>query len=89
MNKILINLYVPNLNQHYDLFIPVNEFIWKINKLVVKSISDLSDGKLLMNQNYVIANIETGKIYDNNDIVINTDIRNTSKLALIDRKSVV
>ncbi|MFR5904385.1 MAG: hypothetical protein ACLUGB_05810 [Bacilli bacterium] len=83
MNKILINLYVPNLNQHYDLFIPVNEFIWKINKLVVKSISDLSDGKLLMNQNYVIANIETGKIYDNNDIVINTDIRNTSKLALI------
>ena len=36
-----------------------------------------------MNQNYVIANIETGKIYDNNDIVINTDIRNTSKLALI------
>lgn len=83
MNKILINLYVPNLNQHYDLFIPVNEFIWKINKLVVKSISDLSDGKLLMNLNYVIANIETGKIYDNNDIVINTDIRNTSKLALI------
>jgi hypothetical protein len=83
MNKILINLYVPNLNQHYDLFIPVNEFIWKINKLVVKSISDLSDGKLLMNQNYVIANIETGKIYDNNDIVINTDIRNTTKLALI------
>ena len=83
MNKILINLYVPNLNQHYDLFIPVNEFIYKINKLVVKSISDLSDGKLLMNQNYVIANIETGKIYDNNDIVINTDIRNTSKLALI------
>ena len=83
MNKILINLYVPNLNQHYDLFIPVNEFIWKINKLVVKSISDLSDGKLLMNQNYVIANIETGKIYDNNDIVINTDIRNTSKLAII------
>ena len=83
MNKILINLYVPNLNQHYDLFIPVNEFIWKINKLVVKSISDLSDGKLSMNQNYVIANIETGKIYDNNDIVINTDIRNTSKLALI------
>ena len=83
MNKILINLYVPNLNQHYDLFIPVNEFIWKINKLVVKSISELSDGKLLKNQNYVIANIETGKIYDNNDIVINTDIRNTSKLALI------
>ena len=83
MNKILINLYVPNLNQHYDLFIPVNEFIWKINKLVVKSISDLSDGKLLMNQNYVIANIETGKIYDNNDIVINTDIRNTTKLVLI------
>ena len=51
MNKILINLYVPNLNKHYDLFIPVNEFIWKINKLVVKSISDLSDGKLFLYRN--------------------------------------
>ena len=88
MNKILINLYVPNLNQHYDLFIPVNEFIWKINKLVVKSISDLSDGKLLMNQNYVIANIETGKIYDNNDIVINTDITLllNNVILILDRK---
>lgn len=83
MNKVLINLYVPNLNQDYDLFIPVNEFIWKINKLVVKSISDLSDGVLPTNQNYIIINIETGKIYNDNDVVINTDIRNTSKLALI------
>lgn len=29
MNKILINLYVPNLNKHYDLFIPVNELYGK------------------------------------------------------------
>lgn len=83
MNKILINIYVPNLNKDYDLFIPVNEFIWKINKLVVKSISDLSDGVLDIGFSYVILNIETGRVYNNNEIVINTDIRNTSKLALI------
>lgn len=83
MNKILINIYVPNLNKNYDLFIPVNEFIWKINKLIVKSISDLSDGVLDIGFSYVILNIETGRVYNNNEIVINTDIRNTSKLALI------
>lgn len=83
-NKVLIKLYVPMLGNTYDVFIPVNELIWKINKLVVKVVSDLSDGNLPLNKNYIMVNIETGKIYNNNEIVINTDIRNSTILSLID-----
>ena len=83
-NKILIKLYVPMLDDTYDIFIPVNEYIWKINKLVVKSISDLSDESLPINNNYIFINEESGVIYDNNAIVINTDIRNCSKIILIE-----
>ena len=36
-NKVLIKLLVPALDRNFDLFIPVNELIWKINKLMVKS----------------------------------------------------
>ncbi len=84
MNKVLIRLYVPMLGDFYDIFIPVNEIIWKINKLLVKSVSDLSNGSLPNNKNYVLVNMETGKIYGNNEIILNTDIRNASRIALIE-----
>lgn len=84
-NKVLINLYVPSLDNYYDIFIPVNEYIWKINKLIVKSVSDLSEGVFPVDKNFIIVNIETGKIYDNNEIVINTDIRNSTNLTLIEK----
>ena len=81
-NKVLIKLIVPELNQIYDLFIPVNEYMWRINKLLIKAVSDLSDGVLDINNNYVLVNKVTGNIYHNDDIIIKTDIRNGSELVL-------
>lgn len=83
-NKVLICLYVPMLDKKFDVFIPVNEVMWKINKLLSKSVSDLTDGLFPIDKNYMLINIDTGKIYENNEIVINTDIRNSSKIALIE-----
>lgn len=83
-NKVLIKLYVPTLGKTYDVFVPVNEIVWKVNKLIVKSVSDLSDGMFPLNKNYALINVESGRIYNNNEIIINTDIRNYTKLALIE-----
>lgn len=83
-NKVLVKIYVPMLDESYDIFLPVNDYVWKINKYIVKLISDLSSGVLPINKNYIIANIDTGTIYDNNTIVINTDIRNSTKLILLE-----
>ena len=41
-NKVLIKLIVPEMDMDFDIFIPVNEVVWKIKKLAIKSISDLS-----------------------------------------------
>ncbi len=82
-NKILIKLIVPELNETYDLFIPVNEYIWKIIKLSVNAVSDLSRGALDMNKTYYLINKENGSIYQSNQIVINTDIRNSTELILL------
>ena len=83
-NKVLIKLYVPTIGKDYDVFIPVNEFIWKVNKLLVKSVSDLTDGTFPIRKNYALINANSGKIYNNNEVIINTDIRNTTELALIE-----
>ena len=83
-NKVLIRLYVPTLGKNYDVFIPINEYMWKINKLLVKSVSDLSDGTFPVRKKYVLINANSGRIYNNNEVVINTDIRNTTEIALIE-----
>ena len=31
-NKVLVKLLVPELNSSFDIFLPVNELIWKIKK---------------------------------------------------------
>ena len=83
-NKVLIKLYVPTLGESYDLFIPVNEIMWKINRLIVKMISDSTDGLFSLDRDYAMINVDTGRVYDNNDIIINTDIINATKILLIE-----
>lgn len=82
-NKVLIKLIVPELDTTFDVFVPVNELIWKITKMLAKSVSDLSDTNFNNNKNYVLINKINTKIYNSNEIVINTDIRNGTELILI------
>lgn len=82
-NKVLVKLLVPEIDSTFDLFIPVNELIWKIKKLILKSISDLTGGAIDTHKNYVLINKTNSTIYKNNEIVINTDIRNATELILI------
>lgn len=83
-NKVLIKLYVPTLGESYDLFIPVNEIMWKVNRLIVKMISDSTEGMFNLDRDYAMINVDTGRVYDNNDIIINTDIRNATKILLVE-----
>mgnify|MGYP004495828183 FL=1 len=82
-NKVLVRLIVPELDNSFDVFIPVNEIVWKIKKLLVKSVADLSGINLDINRKYTLINMSTGKIYTNNEIIINTEIRNVTELVLI------
>lgn len=83
INKVLIKLYVPELDYTFDIFIPVNEIIWKIKKLILKSVFDLTGGSIDISKDYALINKNTSKYYDNNSIVINTDIRNATELILL------
>lgn len=86
-NKVLIKLIIPELDYSFDIFLPVNEIIWKEIKLIIKSVSDLTGGAIDTNNEYVLMNKQTSKIYDNNQILINTDIRNATELILLSVKT--
>lgn len=85
-NKVLVRLFIPELDYIFDLFIPVNEVVWKVKKLIAKSVSDLTGGALNYNSDYTLINKLTSEIYDNNAIIINTDIRNATELIMLSVK---
>ena len=78
-NKVLVKVEFIEYNVIFEIFIPVNEIIWKISLLIQKSAADL----LGVNSNkdkYVIINKKTNEVYDVNKIVRETDIRNGTEL---------
>ncbi len=82
-NKVLIKLIVPELDATFDVFIPVNELVWKVKKLILKSVSDLDNINISNNLDCILINKDNSKVYNNNEIILETDIRNSSELILI------
>ena len=70
----------------YDIFIPANELVWKVKKLILKSISDLSSLNLDIDDKYVLINKDDGTVYNDNDLVIRTNIKNASEIILLSSK---
>lgn len=81
-NKVLIKIYVPEVDDSFDIFVPVNEYIWKIKKLIIKSISDITNIELDIKKDYILINKCSGILYEDNKILINTDIRNATELVI-------
>ena len=78
-NKVLINLYVLSLRKNYQLFLPVNEKIGNVWKLLNTTLFN----SINPDKNYILINIDNGWVYKNNDIIRNTDIRNGTRLILV------
>ena len=79
-DKILINVYFIKLDQGYDIYVPAYENIGQIVELVSKTITNLSDGDFNYNDGYAIIDSVTGELYDLNQIISDTKIRNGHKL---------
>lgn len=82
-NKVLIQLIVPEIEEKYDLFIPINRRVGTVINLLCKSIYDLSNGLFDDNRKRVLYNHNTGLEYSINKLIRETDIRNSTVLVLI------
>jgi len=84
-DKVLVKLDVFGIDETYDVFVPVNELVWKIKAMLAKCVCDLEYLGFNPNEEYLIINKKTGNIYNNNEIIINTDIRNGTELLLVSK----
>ena len=82
MNKLLISIYVPSIEQTYDLFIPINKKLGTIKKYLIESIVELSGG-LFKNQRYTFLDVDTGIEYKDDILVKDSGIKNGARIMII------
>ena len=81
--KVLVEVYVPELDIKYNLFIPANKKIGNVILNLVKAIHELSQGAYPIGVNHALMNSDTCLIYDMNMNLKEAEILNGTKLILI------
>ncbi len=82
-NKILIELSVPSIEKSYDIFIPINKKIGTMKNLIEEALVELSEEAYIIKEDSNLYSQETGKIYDVNTSIKDTDLKNGSRVILI------
>ena len=82
-NKVLVKVYVPSIDEQYEIYIPVNETINKVLELIIKSVYELSDSNLEQDVKHYILDPDTSIVYTNDQIIRDTNIKNSKKIILI------
>ena len=73
---MLVIVYVPFLDEEFDIFIPINKKVGTIKNIIISSIG-------IDNTNRVLINEEDNKEIENNVYVKNSSIKNGSRLILV------
>ena len=78
-NKVLVNFYILSLGKHFEMYLPVNEKVGNISKLINTNMFD----SIEIGKNYSILNVEDGTCYKANTLIRDTNIKNGTKLLLV------
>jgi len=82
-NKVLIELIVPEIDERYNLYIPINKKVGNVIVLLNRAVKEFSNGNFQGTEKTSIYNFTTGEKYSVNVLIRETDIRNGSTIILI------
>ncbi|MBR5662920.1 MAG: hypothetical protein IKX00_04685 [Bacilli bacterium] len=80
--KVLVTLLVPEIEEKYEIYLPINKYVGDICYKLSKIINDLSKVYPIKN-NGILFNADTGVSYDPRTLLRNTDIKNGTELIYI------
>ena len=83
MNKVFIVVEVPLIEEKYEGYIPIGKKIHKVAQILSKAVSELSGGHYPIKEDAMLYSKMTGKPYNINMTVKDTDIRNGTEIILI------
>ena len=82
-NKLLVELVVPEIDQKYNIYIPINKKVGSLIGLLNKAVSELTNGLYIGTDKSFIYDRLTGERYDVNMLIKNTNIKNGTSLILL------
>ncbi|MGM9875569.1 MAG: hypothetical protein ACI32H_06585 [Bacilli bacterium] len=80
--KILIKLFLPELEQNFEMYIPVNRTIGQVIELMNKVVNDITLNVYPIKEGLQLMNRRNNTFYEYNDLVRNTNIRNGTELVM-------
>jgi len=80
--KVLIILFVPEIEGEYEFYIPVNKHVDEVSKTLNKAVNEISYGVYPIKDNIQLVNRRTGEVYDRGMYIRNTSIKNGTQLVL-------
>lgn len=80
--KILITLFVPEIEKQYELYIPINKPVYYVEKMLNELIRENMLGNFPIKAVIHLCNRRTGQIYKKDNYIRETDIRNGTELVL-------
>ena len=83
MDNVLIKLYVPMLEEIYDVWIPSHKRIYNVIILLVKAINEFNNNCYKPREMPMLYDKLTAEVYDVNSKVIDTNIRSGTELILL------
>ena len=82
-NKILIELIVPEVDEKYNIYIPINKKVGNVVVLLSKALKELTNGTFDGTNKTCLYDRITGEKYPINSLIRETNITNGSSLILI------
>ena len=83
MDNVLVKLYVPTLEEIYDVWIPSHKRIYNVIILLVKAINEINDNCYQPSKMPIMYDKLTAEIYDPNLRVKETTIRSGTEIILL------
>ncbi len=83
MKKYLVDIYLPTIGTHYDVYLPANKTMAEAINLVVQLLERLSEGSYQAGATPALMALETGEGFPQHLSVHDAGIRNATKLVLV------
>lgn len=81
--RVLVRLFVPEIEEEYEMYIPINKPVGEIVKSINQLTNSMSAGVLPLKDEIYLINRYTGACYSGDAIIRETDIRNGTELVMI------
>ncbi len=83
VNKVLVKLSVPVIEEEYDIWLPINKKLYKIVNMLVKSVNELCGGSYRPSKMPLLYDKDTAEVFDMNLNAKDNNIRNGTEIILI------